>query len=225
MPSSASPRSWNPGCSARSAPTSTTNIAATFTHSGQYLLDVINDILDMSKIEAGRIKLDLEDVELDPSPGRRDARRHGARAGQAPQGHLADRRRASSFKADRRAVKQIALNLLSNAVKFTPDDGDITVRGRLSRDAVVDRHPGYRHRHPARRAARSSAGRSSRSKASSPRPITAPAWASPSPNRWSSCTAARCAFSRGSAPARSSWCASRSTARPDQDKGVKKLVA
>jgi two-component system cell cycle sensor histidine kinase PleC len=42
-----------------------------------------------------------------------------------------------SLKADRRAFKQIALNLLSNAVKFTPEQGRITVRGRVSRGAVV----------------------------------------------------------------------------------------
>ena len=41
------------------------------------------------------------------------------------------------LQADRRALKQIALNLLSNAVKFTPENGRITVRGRLSRGAVV----------------------------------------------------------------------------------------
>ena len=41
------------------------------------------------------------------------------------------------LRADRRALKQIALNLLSNAVKFTPEDGRITVRGRVSRGAVV----------------------------------------------------------------------------------------
>ena len=94
------------------------------------------------------------------------------------------------LKADRRALKQIALNLLSNAVKFTPEKRPHhRARPRVARRRG-DRHPGFRHRHRARRAARSSAGRSSRSKASSPRPSTARAWASPSPNRWSSCMAA-----------------------------------
>ena len=104
--------------------------------SGQYLLDVINDILDMSKIEAGRLKLDFEDVELDRSLA--DALR--VVTTRAQDKHL----RVTSniapgihFKADRRALKQIALNLLSNAVKFTPERGRITVRGRKSRGAVV----------------------------------------------------------------------------------------
>ena len=103
--------------------------------SGQYLLDVINDILDMSKIEAGRIKLDLEDVELDPVLA--DAMR--VVTARAQDKHLKVTSQITEgihFKADKRAVKQIALNLLSNAVKFTPAEGKISVRGRMSRNAV-----------------------------------------------------------------------------------------
>ncbi len=100
--------------------------------SGQYLLDVINDILDMSKIEAGGIRLAPETVELDPRARRLPcAWCRGARNGKGPASALPRRHPASSLKADRRALKQIALNLLSNAVKFTPDGGAVTVRGRV----------------------------------------------------------------------------------------------
>ncbi len=98
--------------------------------SGQYLLDVINDILDMSKIEAGGIHLAPETVELDRILadslrviwGRANEKRLKLNSHIDP---------GIRLKADRRALKQIALNLLSNAVKFTPDGGEITVRGRL----------------------------------------------------------------------------------------------
>jgi two-component system cell cycle sensor histidine kinase PleC len=104
--------------------------------SGEYLLDVINDVLDMSKIEAGRLKLDLEDVELDRELG--DALRVVTTRAEAKNLTVTSRIAAGiHLKADRRALKQIALNLLSNAVKFTPEDGRITVRGRLSRGAAV----------------------------------------------------------------------------------------
>jgi two-component system cell cycle sensor histidine kinase PleC len=104
--------------------------------SGQYLLDVINDILDMSKIEAGRIRLDLEELELERIladamrvvGGRAQDKRLTLRAEIAPD---------VRFTADRRAMKQIALNLLSNAVKFTPDGGHIIVRGRASAGSVM----------------------------------------------------------------------------------------
>src|SRR5436309_7363131 len=104
--------------------------------SGEYLLDVINDILDMSKIEAGRLKLDLEHVELDRELS--DALR--VVTTRAQDKNLEVRSRIASgisLRADRRALKQIALNLLSNAVKFTPDNGRVTVRGRISRGSVV----------------------------------------------------------------------------------------
>ncbi len=97
--------------------------------SGEYLLDVINDILDMSKIEAGGIRLAPESVELEPILA--DCLRVvSTRAGEkhvALNEHIEPHIR---LIADRRAIKQIALNLLSNAVKFTPDGGAVTVRGR-----------------------------------------------------------------------------------------------
>jgi two-component system cell cycle sensor histidine kinase PleC len=104
--------------------------------SGLYLLDVINDILDMSKIEAGRIKLDLEDIELDRELA--DALRVITARAQEKRLKVSSKiARNIRFKADRRALKQVALNLLSNAVKFTPEKGRITLRGRVSRGAVV----------------------------------------------------------------------------------------
>lgn len=104
--------------------------------SGEYLLDVINDVLDMSKIEAGRLKLDLEQVELERELS--DALRVITTRAQEKKLKVTSKIASGIvLKADRRALKQIALNLLSNAVKFTPEKGRITVRGRLSRGAVV----------------------------------------------------------------------------------------
>jgi two-component system, cell cycle sensor histidine kinase PleC len=104
--------------------------------SGQYLLEVINDILDMSKIEAGRIRLDFEDLSLDTLLNEA-MRVVGARA-QDKQLQLAARISPElRLRADRRALKQIALNLLSNAVKFTPMGGRVTVRGRATDHCVT----------------------------------------------------------------------------------------
>jgi len=97
--------------------------------SGQYLLEVINDILDMSKIEAGRIRLDFEDLDLDTLLN--EAMRVVAARAQDKQLQLTARTSPElKLRADRRALKQVALNLLSNAVKFTPTGGRVTVRGR-----------------------------------------------------------------------------------------------
>jgi two-component system, cell cycle sensor histidine kinase PleC len=104
--------------------------------SGQYLLDVINDILDMSKIEAGRIRLDFEDLALDSLLS--DAMRVVSARAQEKQLELVARISPDlRLHADRRALKQIALNLLSNAVKFTPAGGRVTVRGRAADGCIV----------------------------------------------------------------------------------------
>ena len=97
--------------------------------SGEYLLDVISDILDMSKIEAGGIRLSPEVVALEPVLA--DCLRVvSTRAGEKQLKLDAKVDPDIELDADRRSLKQIALNLLSNAVKFTPDGGAVTVRGR-----------------------------------------------------------------------------------------------
>ena len=104
--------------------------------SGKYLLEVINDILDMSKIEAGRMKLDMEPLDLSKIL----AESLRVVSGRAEDKHLtldADIESTISVVADRRAVKQIIVNLLSNAVKFTPDEGRVTVRGQVLSDSIV----------------------------------------------------------------------------------------
>jgi two-component system, cell cycle sensor histidine kinase PleC len=98
--------------------------------SGEYLLEVINDILDMSKIEAGGIRLAPEAVELDLLLT--DCIRVvSTRAGEKNLALHAEVEPTIQLEADRRALKQITLNLLSNAVKFTPDGGAVGVRARL----------------------------------------------------------------------------------------------
>ena len=104
--------------------------------SGHYLLEVINDILDMSKIEAGRMKLDIEPLDL--SKTLMESLR--VVSGRADDKNLqldADIDGPISIVADRRATKQIVVNLLSNAVKFTPDGGKVVVRSRLVHDSIV----------------------------------------------------------------------------------------
>ena len=104
--------------------------------SGNYLLDVINDILDMSKIEAGRMKLDYEPLDLAQTLTE-SLRVVSGRAENKSLIVNADIRGAIPILADRRAMKQIAVNLLSNAVKFTPDGGKITVRSRMVENSVI----------------------------------------------------------------------------------------
>jgi two-component system, cell cycle sensor histidine kinase PleC len=104
--------------------------------SGQYLLEVINDILDMSKIEAGRIRLDFEDLNLETLLNE-TMRVVGTRAYEKQLQLKARISPELRLRADRRALKQVLLNLLSNAVKFTPVGGRVTVRGRATDQCIT----------------------------------------------------------------------------------------
>ncbi|MER9876545.1 ATP-binding protein [Mesorhizobium sp. M0195] len=104
--------------------------------SGKYLLGVINDILDMSKIEAGQFALDQEEIDLCPLI-RETVRVVSLQA--AEKSITVETRIADSLTlfADRRAIKQILINLLSNAVKFTGLGGHISVRARSISSALI----------------------------------------------------------------------------------------
>jgi signal transduction histidine kinase len=100
--------------------------------SGQHLLSLINDILDLSKIEAGRMELEPADFDL---PGAVDnalilVRERAGRRG-ITLGCDVDER-VATIRGDERKVKQVLLNLLSNAIKFTPEGGRVDVRVALS---------------------------------------------------------------------------------------------
>jgi signal transduction histidine kinase len=105
--------------------------------SGKHLLSLINDILDLSKIEAGRMDLDLATFHLPTALSnamtliRERAQRHSIQLG------LDVDPRLGEFQADERKVKQILLNLLSNAVKFTPDGGRVDVIAKMDATKVA----------------------------------------------------------------------------------------
>jgi signal transduction histidine kinase/putative methionine-R-sulfoxide reductase with GAF domain len=99
--------------------------------SGTHLLSLINDILDLSKIEAGRMELELTDFHL---PQAIDnaltlVRERAGRRGIALE-HSVDER-LGEIRGDERKVKQVLLNLLSNALKFTPEGGRVEVRAGM----------------------------------------------------------------------------------------------
>ncbi|MEM7650683.1 MAG: PAS domain-containing protein [Pseudomonadota bacterium] len=98
--------------------------------SGEHLLDLISDILDMSKIEAGKYELDLEEVNV-TKVMQLAAHMMEGRAHESGVKIEQERDFDEDFKiiADRRAVLQILLNLVSNAVKFTPDGGQVKIAG------------------------------------------------------------------------------------------------
>ncbi|WP_374571668.1 ATP-binding protein [Phenylobacterium sp.] len=106
--------------------------------SGQHLLALINDILDMSKIEAGKMTLKFEPMSLEEIA--EDAVRLVHNRAEATGLALSlDFPPLPDVEADYRAIKQVLLNLLSNAIKFTPRGGSVTVRAELRRDALGER--------------------------------------------------------------------------------------
>lgn len=95
-------------------------------HSGQHLLSLINDILDLSRIESGKQHLQEEVVKLDEliqAAARLLRERLGAKA----QKFVLEGDNNVTLFAEARAIKQILVNLLSNAIKFTPQNGTITL--------------------------------------------------------------------------------------------------
>ncbi len=105
--------------------------------SGRHLLSLINDILDLAKVEAGRLDLELGRFHLPTTLDnaltlvRERATRHGITLDQLVDERLGD------LVADERKVKQILLNLLSNAVKFTPKGGRVCVTATASVDVIT----------------------------------------------------------------------------------------
>ena len=105
--------------------------------SGRHLLSLINDILDLSKIEAGRMELELAEFDLPQAieNALTLVRERALRRGIALHHAIDDR--VADIRADERKVKQVLLNLLANAIKFTPEGGRIDVRAAPA-DGLVE---------------------------------------------------------------------------------------
>jgi signal transduction histidine kinase len=113
---------------------------------GRHLLSLINDVLDLAKIEAGKMELELSQVAL-PELLRSAVSMHSERASRGGvELELLTEPEEITITADERRVRQIVFNLLSNAVKFTPPDGRVDVAARLDDGqveiAVADTGPG-----------------------------------------------------------------------------------
>jgi signal transduction histidine kinase len=105
--------------------------------SGQHLLSLINDILDLSKIEAGRMELELTDFDL-PTAIENALMLVRERAGRRSLTlHKSVDVGVGQIRADERKIRQVVLNLLSNAIKFTPEGGRIEVAA-VSKDGSVE---------------------------------------------------------------------------------------
>ena len=105
--------------------------------SGTHLLSLINDILDLSKIEAGRMELELTNFDL---PTAIDnalmlIRKRAGRRSITLQRYVDER--LGEARADERKIRQVVLNLLSNAIKFTPEGGQIEVHA-VPRDGSIE---------------------------------------------------------------------------------------
>ena len=103
--------------------------------SGQVLLDLINDVLNMARIEAGKVELDFAPV--DSAVVVNDAiKTIEPKAQEAGLELRVSTRSLPAVMADKRAIKQVLLNLLSNAIKFNSESGFITIETRAEEDGV-----------------------------------------------------------------------------------------
>ncbi len=104
--------------------------------SGQHLLALINDILDLAKVEAGGMELEIEPVALRPllESGLSVVRERATRHGIALELELGDG--VELVEADPLRLKQAVFNLLANAVKFTPDGGRVTLSAEAGGDTA-----------------------------------------------------------------------------------------
>jgi len=107
-------------------------------NSGEHLLALINDILDMSKIEAGKLHLRFEPLSLE-DVAEEAVRLVKARADAVGVSIALNFPALPDIDADYRAVKQVLLNLLSNAVKYTPRDGSVTISAEARTDPMGGR--------------------------------------------------------------------------------------
>jgi signal transduction histidine kinase/DNA-binding response OmpR family regulator len=113
--------------------------------SGHHLLDLINDILDLSKIEAGKVELALDAVPLDGALADAVAMVANQAGAKGIRLQVERRNPAGLLRADRRRLKQILLNLLSNATKFTPMGGQVTLGASVvDRSRAMNALPGFR---------------------------------------------------------------------------------
>jgi signal transduction histidine kinase len=113
---------------------------------GKHLLSLINDVLDLAKIEAGSMELELSEVAI-PEVLRSAVSMHSERASRrGVELSLTTEPEEITISADGRRVRQIVFNLVSNAVKFTPAEGRVDVSARLDDGqveiAVADTGPG-----------------------------------------------------------------------------------
>jgi two-component system, NtrC family, sensor kinase len=104
--------------------------------SGRHLLSLINEILDLSKVEAGRMELEVAafDLPLAIDNARTFVRERATKHGITLD--VAVDERLGEFTGDERKIKQVLLNLLSNAVKFTPEGGRIGINAKQTNSAV-----------------------------------------------------------------------------------------
>ena len=105
--------------------------------SGEHLLDLISDILDMSKIEAGKYELHVESIQLAEIVQSVVQIMKGRSKDAGIKIDVSMQNENTALMADRRAITQVMLNLLSNAVKFTGENGQITVQCFERQDYVL----------------------------------------------------------------------------------------